>query len=494
MKQKRTHNQRKQLHNKKITAVLFAAFLVISFVFISPFTPRIRSTYHSAQLIKKVERDDNTERTEYRDTKGRLVIAADLGYAVKTVIKNENSLTEKYFDHNEEPIRRYDGYYGVLREYNEAGNNTQNTYLDVDNNPVMTLSGYAIQKREYNENNQVTAISYYDTKGDPICTRAYGYSANYEYDDNGKVKISYKDIAGKPIITSQGYASLIREVYITDGPENGKTKKEFYYDENGTPVSLSLGQYGVYKEYNDLGQNDVIIYLDANGEPMVTNKGYTKVIRTFQANNSVVAEQYYDVEGKPFSLSEGQYGIRQAGRQTIYLNQDGQDQFNLKNFLYNHSWVVIPLSIVFIFFSALIDRRWNIIFMLIYIIVIAYLTLMFRENEEIKNTALLSYYRRIFTSGTARADILKNIWLFIPLGTMLYQLYPKKVILFIPIIMSIIIEGIQYITAIGFCELDDVISNGIGGWIGFTAGKMATNIKLSIVSWRQLHSDKEGHE
>ena len=481
------------LSKEKICVLLLVLFIVISFLFINPIAQKVISTYHSSQLTKSIiETDERTEKIEYRDSEGNLTVAADLGYAIMIIIKDENGQLEKYFDNHNKPIRRYDGSYAVYREYNDKGNNIRNTYLDAENNLIMSLSGYAIQEREYNENNRVTEIRYYDTKGNPVCTAAYGYSTNYEYDENGKTKITYNDIEGKPIITSQGYASLIREVNNADGSENRKTEREFYYDENGVPISLSLGQYGVYKEYNDLGLNDVIIYLDATGVPIVTNKGYTKVIRTIQANNYAASEQYYDIDGKPFSLSEGQYGIRINGRQTVFLNQNGQDQFNLKNFLYNHSRTVIPISIVVIIMSVIVKKKWDFFLMILYIIVIAYLTLMFRENEDMKNTGLFWYYRRIFTSGVARADIIKNIWLFIPLGAILYQLYPHKIALFIPIIISIIIEGIQYIAGIGFCELDDVISNGIGGWIGFAAGKIATDIKLCIVSWRQLRSVKEG--
>ena len=228
-----------------------------------------------------------------------------------------------------------------------------------------------------------------------------------------------------------------------------------------------LGQYGVHKEYDDYGREMVLTYLDADGNPLVTNKGYTTLVRTYQANNSVATEKYYDLEGNPYSLSEGQYGIKRKGRQTVYLDKEGKTQVNLKTLLYNNSWLVIVITIVVIFFSTLIGKRWNMLFLILYLFVIIYLTLMFRDSNNVQPTEFLWYYKRIIVDNNARSDILKNIWLFIPLGAYLYKHYPHKVILVFPVILSIIIEGIQYIIGIGCCELDDVISNSLGGVIGF---------------------------
>ena len=472
---------------QKTKIILITVFLLLSFLFISPAVQKARSTYHSSQLTKQYTRDQNSERTEYTDSKGRLTIAADLGYAVMAVTKTESGRLEKYYDDQGEPISRSDGYYAVLRQYNEKGDNIRNTYLDNEYNPIMTHSGYAIQEREYNDNNRVVTVRYLDTEGNPVCTASYGYGRIYEYDENGNnSKQTYCDASGKPMITKLGYASVTRKYYVDEGPENGKVESEFYFDEEGASKPLSLGQYGVHIEYNELGQKAKITYLDATGNPMITNKGYTTVERTFHVNNYVATEKYYDLDGKPFSLPEGQYGIKQIDGQTDYLDQNGKEIFNLKNLLYNHSWTVILLSIAVIVMSVMLSRRWNVILVWLCVFVIVYLTLMFRETEGTKNTELFGYYRRLFESSEARADIIKNIWLFIPLGAVLYQLCPKKRIILAAVGLSILIEIIQYITGTGYCELDDIISNSLGGTIGFIAGKLTTDLKRRIN--RRRHS------
>ena len=347
---------------------------------------------------------------------------------------------------------------------------------------MIMANGYAIELKEYNENRQAVSVKYYDTKENPILTLSYGYGKINEYNEYGKiVRITHINATGAPMMTKQGYASITRNYYTSDGPDNGRVESEFYFDDIGDPVSLSLGQFGVHKEYDENEREAVLTYLDAAGEPIVTNKGYTTIVRTYHANGSITSERYYDLKGNPFSLSEGQYGFSVENGQTVYLNQAGKEVFNLKNLLYNQSWLVIVLAMIAVFLAALNDKRWNCFFLVIYIVAIAYFTLMFRESDEGKvNLRLFWSYKDIITDSKTRADILKNIWLFIPLGAIIYKLYPPKVVLCVPVTISILIEIIQYISGTGLCELDDVISNGLGGIIGFGSCKLLCELKSML--------------
>lgn len=469
-------------NNKILYIIIFLSFLVLSFIFISPIPRKARSQYHSSQLKKIIATSENEERTDYVDSNGQITIAANLGYATIVVSKTENSRLEQYFDDKGEPISRYNGYYALLQEYDDKGNNTRTTYLDINGEPMIMANGYAIELKEYNENRQAVSVKYYDTKGNPILTPSYGYGKINEYNEYGKiVRITHINATGAPMMTKQGYASITRNYYTSDGPDNGRVESEFYFDDIGDPVSLSLGQFGVHKEYDENGREAVLTYLDAAGEPIVTNKGYTTIVRTYHANGSITSERYYDLKGNPFSLSEGQYGFSVENGQTIYLNQAGKETFNLKNLLYNQSWLVIVLAMIAVFLAALSDKRWNFFFLVVYIVAIAYFTLMFRESEDGGiNLTLFWSYRDIIADSKTRADILKNIWLFIPLGAILYRLYPNEVILLIPVMISILIEVIQFITSTGFCEFDDVISNSLGGIIGFGSCKLLCELKSML--------------
>ena len=479
---------------KILKTFILLFFLVFSFLFISPVMKESRSSFHSSQLKKKVTMDDNIERTDYVDKDGRIAIAADLGFATVISKKNNNTKTYYYYDEKGEPISRYSGYFALQREYDEDGNNITVYYLDIKGNPVVTANGYAIEKREYNEYGQITRINYFDANGVPIVTSSYGNGKINEYDSNGNIcRIIYIDTVGNPVMTNQGYAIVNRNYYISDGIENGRVESEFYLNEQGLPVALSLGQYGVHKEYNSIGQETVLTYLDENGAPTVTNKGYTTVVRTYHSNNTVATERYFDLKGNPFALSEGQFGIDKENGQTNYLNIEGKKTINLKNVLYNHSWLIIVLSLIVLLISNLISRKGNVILLILAIGAILYLTLLFRENIGNKSIDFFKSYNLFFIDAERRANVLKNIWLFIPLGMVLFRLCPQKSILLIPILLSALIEVIQYYTSTGFCELDDIISNGLGGAIGYGMGCQAKMIHdlLFCKSQKRLRATKD---
>ncbi len=463
---------------RKIILIVLSSFIILSILFINSVKEEKGVLYHSSQLTKVVVRDGDTEKEEYLNKDGKQTVAADVGYATVVATYGENSKLEQYYDDNGLPTHRSSGYYGVFREYDEFGNNIRNTYLNQQGAPVITLSGYAIEEKKYNIRGQVVSKRYYDAEGRPATSVSYEHGQINEYNDDNRInRTIYIDGSGNPVKTKRGYAIISYNYYVSEGPEKGMVEREFYFDEEGNPVNLSLGEYGLHKEYDDIGRNNVLTYLDADGNPTVTNKGYTTVVRTFKANNYVATEQYLDIDGEPFSLSEGQYGVGTINGHTIYLDANGDELFNIKNLLYSQSRLIVVIAMIVVLLTAVFNRNWNIVFAIGYIIAIAYLTLMFRESEgaTLRLEPFWSY-RKILTDSETRTDILKNIWLFIPLGAILYRIYPKAWILLIPVGLSILIEAIQYFAGIGFCELDDVISNGLGGAIGYGMGCQAKKI------------------
>lgn len=471
---------------KLLPAAVLAVFVVISCLYINAPLKTPGSVYRSSELKKVETKDGNVTRTGYIDDDGNPQTAADAGYATRLTVHRKHSETEKYFDDQGKRMKRYSAYYGILREYDEAGNNYRVTYLDEEDAPVVTPFGYAAEERVFNESGQQISCRYLNAEGEPALSHDNGFGASYEYDDKGhRVRTTCLNAAGEPMILSSGYSTLVREYYETDGPENGKIKREFYFLPDGTPASLSLGQYGIYNEYDQNGLVSFTTYLDADGAAMVTNKGYTSAAYTYYADNSVRTTLYYDISGKPFRMSEGQYGIKNENGRTVYLNADGTEQFNIRNYVYNHSGSVIIIAIALVMLSALTGRKPNMLMLVIYIGVILYFTLMHREPGASRVGVLYSY-RRFFSDAEARASIIKNVWLFIPLGTILFRLYPRKAILFAPVLLSAAIETVQFVTGMGFCELDDVISNGMGGAFGYGMGRLGQMIRMHFCSEKIL--------
>ena len=463
-----------------IALILLSIFTFTSFVFINPYTETIRPQMRSSLLQAMKRKEGDKEITDYVDGNGIITYASDLGYASLVITRLENSFLEEYYDEQGERVAKSEGYYGVLKEFDSNGNNNRIIYLGFDGNPVMTSQNYAIEEKTFTDAGIIKTVKYLDIDGAPTCSKYYGYGRENEFDGFGNViKITYLDIYGEPMIAGIGYAVIIRTFYPEDGPNKGRSKDEFYFDDSGNPIQHSQGNYGLRRDYDEKGDNTVLIYLDAIGSPTVTVQGYTTVIRSYCSDYTT--EMYYDIEGNPFCLPEGQYGIKRQGGKTIYLNADGSEKFDLKNFLNNHSEVVILCAFIIMLCSTLCGEKINFLFAFLYIGVVVFFTLLYRGTtfHNVKYGILESYIK-MFIDSEIRASIIKNIWLFVPLGAILYQLYPKRIVFLMSVAISVIVELIQYATGIGYCELDDIISNSFGGWIGFESAMLLKNIKNSL--------------
>lgn len=467
---------------KSVSIVLFLAFLVLSILFIKTNKHNIISEYNSSELHQSISLNANEERTDYINENGDITIASDLGYSTKIITSLENRKIEKYYDPEGKQVKCNDGYYSIIREYNEERKCIISSYRDSDGLPTKNSLGYSTEKNEYDSYGLKKQVLFYDVYDNPICSTREGYGKRYEYDKNGRInKIIYLDENGNPMVAGNGYAITTRVYYSVDDPTPGEIKNEFYFDEYGHPISLSLGQYGIMREYDDGGQNISVTFLDSTGNPMVTTNGYTTVWRKFHGNN--YTEKYYDINGNPYKLSDGQYGITVVDGEKKYINYDGKEFVNIKVFLNTKPYFVILASLFFVLISAYTNRVTNVLFMLFSCVIIAYFTLMFRDKAIIPhNWSPLYEIRQLFTlDDEMYSNMIKNIWLFIPLGAIVYQLFPKGKALLIPMTLSIIIEIVQCVTGVGWCELLDVFLNTIGGIIGYELAKCVSRVKSIVI-------------
>lgn len=470
------------MKDKKISLILSALLIICSVIYIDPLPYETISPFHSSDLkeIKTIE--GNVERIDYVKEDGTITIAANARFATKIVTNMGNAKLEEYLDDQGSPISTYSGYYALLREYDEKGNNISVVYLDKEKKPTIILEGFAAEKRNYDNENRVIAVWYLDEKMESVCTMYYGYGKKYSYDENGKAwKITYVDKDGEPMVTSLGYATITRSFNDIDGQDKGKVEAEFYFDENGEPACLSMGQYGVRKEYDDDGEEAVLTYLDQNGVPIITTAGYATVVRTFYSNGTVLTEMYYDTDGNPIALDEGQYGVKWVNGMQVYLDKDGKTLFNIKSLVYQNAVFVIPVALLAVLASCMMGKRINIGFLILYGGVICYFTLMYREgNGTLIGADFSISLQSIFVDSERRAENLKNIWLFVPLGAILYNLCTSRKILLFPFGASLLIEALQYLTRTGMCELYDLISNSLGGVIGYGLAGEVNQIKHSF--------------
>lgn len=105
-----------------------------------------------------------------------------------------------------------------------------------------------------------------------------------------------------------------------------------------------------------------------------------------------------------------------------------------------------------------------------YIIAVVFITLLSREpgSRGGMNFVLFSTWG---SSRTARAFVLENIILFIPFGFLLPLVFRParhiRLMLLFAILYSTSIEVTQVITAMGYGEIDDIVTNVLGAGIGY---------------------------
>ncbi len=106
------------------------------------------------------------------------------------------------------------------------------------------------------------------------------------------------------------------------------------------------------------------------------------------------------------------------------------------------------------------------------VFIILNITILSRYPSLAHSTRFIPFwsYTQAFSGLRAPSGILLNVALFIPFGWFLaafFQIKRKKLLVFLlPILLSITIESIQYYTGRGIADIDDVISNSLGGVIG----------------------------
>ena len=121
--------------------------------------------------------------------------------------------------------------------------------------------------------------------------------------------------------------------------------------------------------------------------------------------------------------------------------------------------------------------RSSILILFVYVIMCMMSTVVFREtNSEscLVIKPLWSYDAILKGQRYLIVENILNILFFIPIGFLLkisFSQLKLTYLLFLCTILSFSIESLQLVFAKGVCELDDVIHNVLGGFIGFLLAK-----------------------
>ena len=121
-------------------------------------------------------------------------------------------------------------------------------------------------------------------------------------------------------------------------------------------------------------------------------------------------------------------------------------------------------------FSKKIQRIVSLSFLIMYVIVIIYITCLCRTpsfSSRIAPYPLWSYVKVLTGNWNLEIQIIENIILFIPLGFLGFQLFHnRKIVLIFGLFLSISVEVSQLIFCLGLFEVDDILNNTMGAFIG----------------------------
>lgn len=363
----------------------------------------------------------------------------------------------------------------------QSGSATVETRVTTEGNVEKTeyVSGDVVQRYTLKTTDGNTVLTeYFDGKGKPKKQSKWYYAILKEYDEAGNaLKTTYLGMDGQPVTTKSGYA-ILRRTYYDREPIAGKVENEYYFDVKDEPKALSHGQYGLHNEYDEKGRVIACTYLGADGKPKKGDQGYATVKKTYYDNGSLDTETYYDEYGKPVALSLGQYGTKRINGRKVYINAKGREMFALRNHLFEHLISVMIAALLISSLAMILGKKGNVALLALFLLCIAYMTLLYRNDGNVKPELELFWsYKKFFSSQVTRKEIINNIWLFLPLGTILCRLQPRWRAVLIAVAISVGIEFLQYVTGLGAAEVDDVLNNGLGAmlgtWFGYVTEPLA---------------------
>lgn len=439
-------------------SLLALVILSLSVYFDAPTTAGLPSYRLTTQKTK----DGNVTRVDYVDEAGNITFATDKHYA--TIVKtyeDGHMVLAQYYDADGEPAVQPLGYCALARHYNEEGLVDVIRYLDAWGEPVTTSAGYNSVHRTYTEGLADTDTYYIDDVQVQHKDGYYGFRRTYN--ENGQIEeLWYLDQDGELTLNKDGYAKIARSYN-----DDGRITYQYYYDASGAPATLASGYCGVYREYDEFGKITRISYLDAEGNPTNIDKGYAKVEQSYAYDGTVASVRYFNAEGEPVSAGKGQYGVDYTNGVGTYVDEEGEPILRIDTFLNTHPLVVLIAGLALCVAAAVMGRNGKLAFLIAYILFIVVMTVLFREKGNVRYQLEVFWsYGQFLTSRALRQEIIHNIWLFVPLGALLYDpSHPHRWIWAVG--LSVLIEVVQLVFGIGLCEFDDVISNGLGAVLGY---------------------------
>jgi hypothetical protein len=304
------------------------------------------------------------------------------GYADirQTYDDNNNVKEETYFDEKNQPGRSVDGYARVTREFDRNRNIIDERYFDGEGKPFLVRGAYAEHKSRYDDHNDLVEEGYLDASG-VFAANEKGWARHTRrYDEhNALAEEAWFGPAGEPVPNDEGWARMTnvndahgrdletawfgvdsKTLILNKGyakrtrryDESGDVVEEAYFGTEGEPIVSEDGHARITKMYDALGHIIEWAHFGVHGEkvigtkedyhrarvvpdergnqlefaafapddkPMLMKEGYSRRVRRYDANDRLVEDAFYGVDGESVVSSSAGYS-----RSTQAFNSRGK--------------------------------------------------------------------------------------------------------------------------------------------------------------------------
>lgn len=240
-----------------------------------------------------------------------------------------------------------------------------------------------------------------------------------------------------------------------------------------------LGEYGQTREYDGQGRLCKITYLDSDGNPALNDGGYAVLVRSYDEAGRIYEFRYYDADGNPARTPRGAYGQRflydTSGNPAGYrlLDADGTEIFAPAQFLSEHPLLCAAGFAALIVAGLLLPRRYCAPALALYTGFVMYITLFARHSGAGGMELAL------FSEGGSAMHMAQNVVLFVPIGLFWGRFRRGIQIIAACCALSAAIEAAQYIFTLGYCEINDVLTNTLGAAVGWALSGFRRRVELT---------------
>ena len=202
--------------------------------------------------------------------------------------------------------------HGKQLAWNEATRTREVTWVDEAGRTRPERSDSFAKFREtYDERGRTTLVEFLDADGHAVMRHNDSATIRATWNDHDdQIEVAHLDAAGRPMISSQGYA---KQAIAYD--DHGHLTERRSYDENGKLAARSKHEEGAAIQrltYEARGLVVSLVTFDADGKQGVKNDGVSTELRKFDRFRNRVELTYLGLDGKPIGGQEGLASLREA--------------------------------------------------------------------------------------------------------------------------------------------------------------------------------------